>query len=96
MTRLFLSSVSIKSYGLLTAKRILYVANVNEDDLTADGGESEAARIVRQHAESVGGEAIVLCTRLEAELAELEEADRREMLDGLGLDEPAIGPLARG
>ncbi len=82
----------VRGYGLITAKRILYVANVAEDDLA---GESAAARAVVEHAAGSGGEAVVLCASLEAELAELDEADRREMLEGLGLSESAIGPLAR-
>ncbi len=82
----------VRSYGLITAKRILYVANVAEDDLA---GESEPARAVVEHAAVSGGEAVVLCAKLESELAELDEADRTEMLEGLGLSEPAIGPLAR-
>ena len=82
----------VRSYGLITAKRILYVANVAEDDLA---GESETARAVVEHAAASGGEAVVLCALLEAELAELDEADRDEMLEGMGLSEPAIGPLAR-
>ncbi len=83
----------VRSYGLITAKRMLYVANVAEDDLA---GESEAARAVVDHAATTGGEAVVLCAMLESELAELDETDRDEMLEGLGLSEPAIGPLARG
>ncbi len=82
----------VRSYGLITAKRILYVANVGEDDLA---GESEAARAVVEHAAVSGGEAVVLCAMLESELAELDEADRTEMLEGMGLSEPAIGPMAR-
>ena len=82
----------VRSYGLITAKRILYVANVAEDDIA---GESEAARTVVEHAAASGGEAVVLCAMFESELAALDEADRNEMLEGLGLSESAIGPLAR-
>ena len=83
----------ISSYGLVTAKRVLYVANVGEDDLA---GESEAVELVRSHAASSGGEAVAVSGKLEAELAELDDADRLEMLEALGLTEPAIGPVARG
>jgi GTP-binding protein YchF len=82
----------VRSFGLISGKRILYVANVAEEDLS---GESDAARAVVEHAAASGGEAVVLCAMLESELAELDEADRNEMLEGLGLAEPAIGPLAR-
>ncbi|MBT8486028.1 MAG: redox-regulated ATPase YchF [Phycisphaerales bacterium] len=79
----------IRSYGLITAKPIVYVANVAEE---ADPAVADA---VSKHADAVGSVAVPLCARLEAELAELDEADRGEMLESLGLAEPAIGPLAR-
>lgn len=82
----------LRSYGMITAKPVLYVANVAEDDLA---GESTHAQAVFRHAQSAGGEAVAVCAKLEAELAELEEADREEMLKSMGLTEPAIGPLAR-
>ncbi|MHC4082235.1 MAG: redox-regulated ATPase YchF, partial [Planctomycetota bacterium] len=82
----------IRSYGLMSAKRVLYVANVGEDDLS---GEGPAASLVREHADKAGGEAVALSAELEAEIAELEGKDRDEMLEGLGLAEPAIAPLAR-
>jgi ribosome-binding ATPase YchF (GTP1/OBG family) len=82
----------IRSYGLMSAKRVLYVANVGEDDLA---GEPPAAGLVHDHATRTGGEAVTLCAELEAEIGELDEQDRTEMLEGLGLAEPAIAPLAR-
>ncbi len=82
----------LRSYGFVTAKPVLYVANIAED---AIGADSPYVASVRAHAESHGGEAVALCAKLEAELAELDDADRQEMLGSLGLAEPAIGPLAR-
>jgi ribosome-binding ATPase len=82
----------LKSYGMITAKPVMYVANVGEDDLAC---ESTAAKQVLDHAASVGSEAVALCAKLEAELAEIDEADRAEMLESMGLSEPAIGPMAR-
>ena len=83
---------SISSYGLLTAKPILYVANVAEDDLS---GESPLVAKVREHAEKVGAGVVAVCAKIEAELSELEENDRGEMLEALGLAEPALNVLAR-
>ncbi len=82
----------LKGYGLITIKPVLYVANVGEDDLE---GKSAAAQAVKAYAEKAGGQFVAICAKLEAELAQLEEAEREEMLTGLGLSEPAIGPLAR-
>ena len=83
----------LRSYGFITAKPVLFVANVDESDV-AD--ESTHAMAVMQQAESTGARSVVVCAKLEAELAELDEADRDEMLESLGLTEPAIGPMARG
>jgi ribosome-binding ATPase YchF (GTP1/OBG family) len=87
-------SAIIRSYGLVTAKPVLYVANVGEDDVASGGGD--AARQVATHAEADGAESVVICAKLEEEIAELDDADRDEMLESMGLAEPAIGPLARG
>lgn len=82
----------LKSYGMITFRPVLYVANVGEDDLQ---GQSPHAQAVKKHAEQTGGQFVAVCAKLEAELAELDEADRGEMLQSMGLTEPAIGPLAR-
>ena len=77
---------------LMTAKRVLYVANVAEDDLA---GESALAMKVRERAAAEKCEVVPVCARLEAEIAELDEADRGEMLASVGLAEPALAVLAR-
>lgn len=87
------SAKILKELQLLTAKRVLYIANVEEDDLT---GEGELVQRVRQRAEEENGEVVPVCARLEAELSELDEADRAEMLESVGLAEPALAALARG
>ncbi len=83
----------LRTYGLVTSKPVLYVANVGEDDLQ---GKSPHAQAVIKHAENTGGQTVVVCAKLEAELAEIEnDAERDEMLKSMGLQEPANGPLAR-
>ncbi len=86
------SAKILRELQLLTSKRVLYVANVEEDDLL---GESELVKRVRERAAAEGGEVVAVCARLEAELAELDEADRAEMLESVGLTEPALASLAR-
>ena len=86
---------ALKSFGLITAKPVLYVANVDEDDLH---GEGELVGRVRQRAEEEGGapgSVVPVCAKLESELAELDDADRDEMLESVGLEEPALAALAR-
>ena len=82
----------LRDLHLLTNKRVLYVANVEEDDLN---GESELVGRVRARAADESGEVVTVCARLEAELAELDEGDRAEMLESVGLQEPALSTLAR-
>ena len=82
----------VRGLGLMTAKPILYVANVDENDLSGTG---TLVNKVREHADSAGALVVPVCAKLEAELAELDDADRHEMLESIGLSEPALAPLAR-
>ena len=84
---------AVSSYGLMTAKPILYVANVGEDDLE---GKDPLVTTVREYATKAGANVVCVCAKLESELAELDEADRVEMLAEVGLDEPALHSIARG
>ena len=83
---------AVREFGLLTAKPILYVANVDESDVT---GQGPLVQAVRAQATRSGAEVVAVCAKLEAEIAELDEADRAEMLAGAGLEEPALAVLAR-
>ena len=83
---------AMASFGLMTAKRILFVANVDEKDLH---GQGPLVQRVRQYAEKAGASVVPVCAKLESEIAELEEPDRTEMLHSVGLPEPALAVLAR-
>ncbi len=83
---------AFKELQLLTAKQVLYVANVDEDDLSGTGKHVQA---LRERAATEGGAVVPVCARLEAELSELDEEERSEMLESLGLTEPALATLAR-
>ena len=87
-----LESASISSFGLMTAKAVLYVANVDENDLE---GKGPLVQKVREFAANVGATVVPVCAKLEAEIAELDEADRAEMLESSGLAEAALPVLAR-
>ncbi len=82
----------VKALGLITAKKMLYVCNVSEDDLD---GSSEPVMKVREKAAAEGSAVVPVCGKLEAELSELPEEDRAEMLASLGLKEPALATLSR-
>jgi len=83
---------AVKEFGLLTAKPILYVANVDESDLA---GQGPLVQAVQAAAAKAGAEVVPVCAKLEAEIAELDPADRAEMLSGAGLTEPSLAALAR-
>ncbi|MEO1618489.1 MAG: redox-regulated ATPase YchF [Planctomycetota bacterium] len=83
---------SIHSFGLMTAKPILYVANVDETDLE---GKNELVQKVREYAKSAGATVVCVSAKLEAELAELDDADRDEMLADVGLEAPALSTIAQ-
>lgn len=83
---------AISSFGLMTAKPILYIANVDENDLE---GKSESVQRVREFAERVGAQVVPVCAKLEAEIAELDEPDRSEMLASVGLERPALHVVAQ-
>ena len=84
--------LAVKEFGLLTAKPILYVANVDETDLE---GKGPLVQKVREAAAAAGALAVPVCAKLEAEIAELDAGDRAEMLAGAGLTEPSLAMLAR-
>ncbi len=84
----------VKTLNLLTYKPIIYVANVSEDDIMA-GGENDFVKTVRAFADSENAEAVMICAKIEQEIAELEEDDRAGFLQDLGLDEAGLDKLVR-
>ncbi|MEO0511940.1 MAG: redox-regulated ATPase YchF [Planctomycetota bacterium] len=83
---------ALRKMTLISSKKILYLANVNEDD---PNGEGPHAAAVRAHAEAEGMQMVPVCARIESELSELDDDDKREMLADMGMDEPALNKLAR-
>ncbi|MFY9975632.1 MAG: redox-regulated ATPase YchF [Chromatiaceae bacterium] len=81
----------IRDLFLLTAKPTMYIANVAEDGF-ADNPMLEA---VRTHAEAEGAAVVPVCAAIEAEIVELEDAERDEFLRDLGLDEPGLNRVVR-
>ncbi|MSR28878.1 MAG: redox-regulated ATPase YchF [Phycisphaerales bacterium] len=85
-------SVELQQLGMITAKRVLFVANVDEADLH---GTSPLVEKVRAYAKGHGGLVTVVCAKIESELSELAPGDRAEMLGSLGMEEPALAAVAR-
>ena len=83
----------LKSLSLISAKRVLYVANVNEDEV--ESGNTEMSKLQAYAAERKS-EVIPVCAKIEAELSELDPSERQEMLESLGMSEPVLNKIIRG
>lgn len=79
-----------KMLQLLTAKPVLYVANVDED--SAASGNAYSDKVLTYAAEE-GAEAVVISAQIEAEISQLETDEQAEFLDTLGLEEPGLNRL---
>jgi len=82
-----------RSFNLLTAKPVLYAANVGEDEITA-GNPHVAALRAALETDGEPAEVVTFSAQVEAELAELAPADRAEFLESLGLTESGLDRLA--
>ncbi|MCC8151180.1 MAG: redox-regulated ATPase YchF [Lachnospiraceae bacterium] len=81
------------SYNLLTAKPVIYAANVSEDDLSDDGASNALVQSVRELATKEGSEVFALCASIEAEMAELEDEERDLFLEELGITQSGLDKL---
>jgi len=77
---------------LLTTKPVLFVANVDEAGLASGNAHSAA---LEAYAANQGAEVVRICGKVEAELSELDDADKREFLSDLGIEEPGLHLLIR-
>lgn len=84
----------VNTFFLLTAKPVLYVANVSEDDLAAVDDNAYVQQ-VRNFAANEHAQVIVVCARAEEEIAELDEEDKAEFLEALGIEESGLDQLIR-
>ena len=83
----------LESFNLLTYKPTIYAANVAEDDLADDAASNEYVAKVREFAKQEGSEVFVICAQIEQEIAELEDDEKKEFLEDLGLSESGLDKL---
>jgi GTP-binding protein YchF len=81
----------IKPLCLITAKPAMYVANVKEDGFT----NNPHLEAVKQHAAKEKAPVVAVCAAIEAEIADLDDADKTEFLADLGMDEPGLDRVIR-
>lgn len=79
----------LKEIMFLTAKPILYICNVSEEQLENSENDENVMK-VKEYAKSENTIAIPLCAKIEEELTGLEEEDKQEMLEALGLEESGL------
>jgi len=84
---------ALAELNLITMKPVLYVANVSEGDLGKE--DSPALQKVRRVAAEKGGEVVVICGELEAQISQLPPDERGEFLHDMGLEEPGLDVLVR-
>lgn len=83
------------TYDLLTAKPVIYAANVSEDDLADDGASNKYVQAVREYAAKEGSEVFAVCAQIEEEISELDDDEKKEFLEDLGLKEPGLDKLIK-
>ncbi len=83
------------SYNLLTAKPVIYAANVSEDDLADDGASNPHVEKVRAFAAEQNSEIFVICAQIEQEIAELDDDEKKMFLEDLGLSESGLEKLVK-
>lgn len=84
----------LKTFNLITAKPVLYAANVDEDYLS-DPSENKYVEDVKKHAAQDNSEVITVCGKIEEEISVLEDDEKIEFLQELGLEESGLDKLIR-
>lgn len=81
----------IKSYSFLTEKPIIYLANIKEEDI--GNPDNKYDQEVKEYAKEENAKVISLCAKVEEELSELDESDKKEMLEALGIKSSGLDQL---
>ena len=83
----------ISSFNLITLKPIIYVANVSEEDIIANG--NDYVEKLKEYAAKENSEVVMICAKIESELAELEVDEKNEFLKDLGIKESGLSQLIK-
>ena len=81
------------SYNLLTAKPVIYAANVAEGDMADDGANNKNVAAVRELAKAENSEVFVVCAEMEQELSELDDEEKKLFLEDLGVESSGLDKL---
>ena len=80
----------LKSFSLITSKPIIYMANVAEEDILTGNKYTD---MVKGYVEAENADVVIVCAKIESELSELEESDKKEFLADLGIEESGLDKL---
>ena len=84
----------VKEMFLLTTKPILYIANISESQLE-NAENDENVKKVKEYAKKENAEVVPLCVKIEEEISGLDDSDKKEMLEALGLDESGLDKVIK-
>ena len=84
---------ALKSFSFLTLKPIIYLANISEDDL--DKENNEFVKSLKEYADKEKSKTIVICAKLEEDLADMPDEEKKEMLEGLGLSSSGLDQVIK-
>ena len=85
----------VKSVGLISYMPVIYAANVSEDDLSNDGTDNEYVKKVRDFANDTNSKVFVVCAKIEEEISELDDGEKAEYLEALGIKESGLDKLIK-
>lgn len=83
----------VRQLFLLTSKPVLYACNVSEDDLISGAEDNTYVKAVREYASKENSGVIVVCAKIEEEIAELDDQEKEEFLSGYGLKQSGLDKL---
>ena len=84
---------ALKSFSFLTLKPVIYLANISEDDL--DKEDNEFVKSLKEYANKENSKVITICAKLEEDLADMPEDEKKEMLEGLGLSSSGLDQVIK-
>ena len=84
---------ALKSFSFLTLKPVIYLANISEDDL--DKEDNEFVKSLKEYADKENSKVITICAKLEEDLADMPEDEKKEMLEGLGLSSSGLDQVIK-
>ena len=85
----------VRSIGLISYMPVIYAANVSEDDLASDAADNEYVKTVRNFANDANSKVFVVCAKIEEEISELDDDEKTEYLEALGIKESGLDKLIK-